>query len=1092
MNKKVSTIFAMAALMGGVFSGSAYAQGLSTSTVTSIAEGDVIMLQQSSGEMLGVIKNNDGSRTTKVDVLSDIVKEEALNYTWNVKKVAVDENQTNNHLYVFVNAVTGDSLSFSNSDDTKLFFPQKVGTKMQYAKNNVYSFTFGNPAADYSIPAKIYAASSLSTTPKVLTLAATPAESVSLQAETPAAPTFAFVKLDNIKVTGAELNLLYNGKGFNLGAEKVSGISAAVEDNLFGEDSPVWAITVPSSGKVINTLDDGTQLLVPGGTYIFSDPVFNGGLGASAVTNADQINWLASTLIAVSPTKVGESTDANRGEGEGFKLVEVKGSDFIFENPSSQPQGDDISIYNACFTIMSDHSANSGYPYSVELKKFYYQKSAKYATTDNQTELNSKIYLGVTSYDNSRQNVATKNGDTPAHSFNLSSSSVVDGRTLLKETPTAAVYTIKFVEGVKAKNDLLQKYLTVGADANGDFQWEAKGAAIAKTEYPIFQFVITSARKEAGNDKYVWVTFTNRETGKNFTTKLFPEGENRYSMSETLYDVVPYTVNTQSANTYEVDDLDEVDVDADVIIELNPVTVDRYAGFLNADNESIRTLAFARDQYDTSNKLYTIVQEHEGLRNPDGTPKMEIGPTSISNIDPFTNELSDAAQWQLVKSESPVSLTRAVVYNNTATESVDDVPNGDVLYAYVYALRYVENGSETKLFLNSNSTSNSPNFLIYKTEDEIEEMTSKLTGSAHYDVSFIVKENVDGSVSLIHREDAFHNTGNSAEDRYVAASGAAKDVEVVLSTSGTGYMYDYDSELVYASLSQTNEIKTYLDPQKVEISWPAHEGHVNLMSELGNYINMNEDRDAIVVDESDADTYYLYVTDKDAVVPSFYITKGIGATDGERLYMFNPTDSAAYYVADGTYNKKYQWNEEATKVTFKPGIINETRDTLTLTVKGEADKKVAMKADDNDRNIWGGLNRFKWQIIEAEDAEGMYYIRQPKADNINDPGVEGIYLSNLNDKLTWSGKTKALLFQIENAAAPTANEGVSATEVKVIATDGAINIKNAAGKNVVISTILGQIVANEVLTSDNATISVPAGIAIVSVDGEEAVKVSVR
>ena len=155
-----------------------------------------------------------------------------------------------------------------------------------------------------------------------------------------------------------------------------------------------------------------------------------------------------------------------------------------------------------------------------------------------------------------------------------------------------------------------------------------------------------------------------------------------------------------------------------------------------------------------------------------------------------------------------------------------------------------------------------------------------------------------------------------------------------------------------------------------------------------------------------------------------------------------------------------------------------------------------MEADDNDENIWGGLNRFKWQIIEAEDAEGLYYIRQPKATNNNDDeamgGKDKTYLSNLNDQLTWSNKTNALLFEIENAAAPTANEGVSATEVKIIATDGAVNVKNAAGKNVVISTILGQIVANEVLTSDNATISVPAGIAIVSVDGEEAVKVSVR
>ena len=94
-----------------------------------------------------------------------------------------------------------------------------------------------------------------------------------------------------------------------------------------------------------------------------------------------------------------------------------------------------------------------------------------------------------------------------------------------------------------------------------------------------------------------------------------------------------------------------------------------------------------------------------------------------------------------------------------------------------------------------------------------------------------------------------------------------------------------------------------------------------------------------------------------------------------------------------------------------------------------------------------------------------------------------------------TGGDDALIFDVEfveNDEIATENESINATEVSVIATDGGVYIKNAAGKNVVVTTILGQIVANEVLTSDNATIAVPAGIVIVSVDGEEAVKVSVK
>ena len=68
----------------------------------------------------------------------------------------------------------------------------------------------------------------------------------------------------------------------------------------------------------------------------------------------------------------------------------------------------------------------------------------------------------------------------------------------------------------------------------------------------------------------------------------------------------------------------------------------------------------------------------------------------------------------------------------------------------------------------------------------------------------------------------------------------------------------------------------------------------------------------------------------------------------------------------------------------------------------------------------------------------------------------------------------------------TANETIAAENnaVSVVATDGAVIVKGAEGKNVVIATILGKVVANETINSDNETIAVPAGIAVVSVDGE--------
>lgn len=74
----------------------------------------------------------------------------------------------------------------------------------------------------------------------------------------------------------------------------------------------------------------------------------------------------------------------------------------------------------------------------------------------------------------------------------------------------------------------------------------------------------------------------------------------------------------------------------------------------------------------------------------------------------------------------------------------------------------------------------------------------------------------------------------------------------------------------------------------------------------------------------------------------------------------------------------------------------------------------------------------------------------------------------------------------------TSNESIEAATVRVMAKTGAVEIAGAAGKKVVITNILGQVVANAVINSDNATIAAPAGVVVVSIEGEEAVKAIVK
>ena len=93
-----------------------------------------------------------------------------------------------------------------------------------------------------------------------------------------------------------------------------------------------------------------------------------------------------------------------------------------------------------------------------------------------------------------------------------------------------------------------------------------------------------------------------------------------------------------------------------------------------------------------------------------------------------------------------------------------------------------------------------------------------------------------------------------------------------------------------------------------------------------------------------------------------------------------------------------------------------------------------------------------------------------------------------------SQASEAEVFDLEvlENVIPTANETIAASAVTVIAGEGNVTIAGAAGKKVVIANILGQTIANTVLTSDNATIAAPAGVVVVAVEGEAAVKAIVK
>ena len=208
-------------------------------------------------------------------------------------------------------------------------------------------------------------------------------------------------------------------------------------------------------------------------------------------------------------------------------------------------------------------------------------------------------------------------------------------------------------------------------------------------------------------------------------------------------------------------------------------------------------------------------------------------------------------------------------------------------------------------------------------------------------------------------------------------------------------------------------------------------------------------------------------------------------------FLVNLVDSAELYKKTHLHDNKYVNTEGYAKLGFVKGF--HTNDTLVIQREGVL---IPAKAD----SIYMGskdfnLAKFAFRIVDHETnafkIETLYkkYSDGPaaKSDNLG--------------YLKWMNGYVVVVDAIENGdtfnlkadhSAPTANEGIDASEVSVIAGNGFVTVKGAEGKNVVITNVLGQTIANTVITSSEAQIAAPVGIVVVAVEGEAAVKAIVK
>ena len=298
----------------------------------------------------------------------------------------------------------------------------------------------------------------------------------------------------------------------------------------------------------------------------------------------------------------------------------------------------------------------------------------------------------------------------------------------------------------------------------------------------------------------------------------------------------------------------------------------------------------------------------------------------------------------------------------------------------------------------------------------------------------------------------------------------------------------------YVKLNQGDTIKIYRSETESDVLYQKGE-----FLGMGNAIEFNKINPALYVDtvyyNRGANNRWEYllginVTRIDTTYKCNVPSHGIHQADTTYgAFLVNYADSAIVEDTRDIHTNKYVYDNGTryAKLGFEEGF--RTNDTLYVArADGKFDKievgapsrqlvKFAFRVMDHDANTFIVETGYKYpQDVDHSNEPATGYLRWINGNVVVTPNMED-----------------AEVFKLKaDDRNPVANEDLTASSVAVIAGEGQITVNGAAGKVVTITNVLGQTVLNSVISSDNATIAAPAGIVIVSVEGEAAVKAIVK
>ena len=203
-----------------------------------------------------------------------------------------------------------------------------------------------------------------------------------------------------------------------------------------------------------------------------------------------------------------------------------------------------------------------------------------------------------------------------------------------------------------------------------------------------------------------------------------------------------------------------------------------------------------------------------------------------------------------------------------------------------------------------------------------------------------------------------------------------------------------------------------------------------------------------------------------------------------------------YFITTVMANDVAKAEVEQTRYYMVPG-----RDSAS--VAGNEDKymfddkyRVHFIAGDDIENMKDATKNpalFALKVTES----GNYLLESYQEMNLSDEEKEKAaavpYVGISNNVVVMSNK--GIEFSLADAPSPVANESIEAptpTTIKVIGGNGEFQIRNAGGKKVTLSNILGQTIGSRFISSDNESVQTARGVVIVSVEGDKAYKVIVK